>query len=360
MSGPRRWWPRPRIRSWPVASTLKLTLFAVVTLSIFAALAIRIGNVSLSPTRTYHALFTDATNVIAGDRVRLSGVEIGRVTDVELVADGEPRAARVSFEVGEDVELRRGAQLELRWENLIGQRYLAISQRPDDRPAAAGTTFGLGQTTPALNLTELFNGFQPLFEALDPDQVNEFSLQLIRALQGEAGTVAALMQDTADLTSTIADRDAVIGSVVTNFESVLGSVGQQDRELDQLILQFRDLMAGLADERDVVSMSLPALARMLDSTTGLLRDVRPSLRVDLELLADVAAALDGDRAELEASIQRLPKRLRGAARAGSYGSWFNYYVCGLEVELQLLDGRVRLRTPTLAANETDTVCGGGG
>ena len=47
-----------------------------------------------------------------------------------------------------------------------------------------GDTIPLDRTSPALDLDALIGGFRPLFRALDPDQVNALSGQLIQALSG--------------------------------------------------------------------------------------------------------------------------------------------------------------------------------
>lgn len=347
---------RPRVP----ASAVKVTVFGLVTLLVMGLLAMLIGNISFAPSRTYHALFKDAVGVFEGDRVRVSGVEVGRVVGLEIVDDGPRRVAKLTFTVEDGVPVYDDARLELRYENIVGQRYLSIEQRSGEREQLeAGATVPLDRTTPALSLTELFNGFQPLFRALEPEQVNAFSFQLVQALQGEAGSYAALARSTADLTSDIADRDAVIGRVVTNLDSLLGTVADRDDQLSALLVNFTALMRGLADDKDVLDAALPELAALLTGTSGLLREARPPLRDDLAALRRVVGALASDRGELNASLARLPKKLRVLARTGSYGSWFNYYLCGLDLRLQLLDGTVNLTTARLPATESDTVCGGG-
>jgi phospholipid/cholesterol/gamma-HCH transport system substrate-binding protein len=342
------------------ASVYKVSVFAVITVVLIGILGTLIGNISFKPARTYYALFTDATGVFSGDRVRLSGVEVGAVKGLELVSSGDGKVAKVEFTVDESVPVYADAELQLRYENIVGQRYLNIVEEPQAGSSApSGTTFGVAQTTPALNLTELFNGFQPLFRALDPERLNTFSFELVRALQGEAGTLQSLMRNTAQLTNTLADRDAVIGGVVTNLNTVLATVGERDEKLTGLIVQFRNLMAGLAGQSDVIGASLPSLDRLLAATSGTLAEIRAPLASSVGSLRTVAGQLDKDRATLDASLQKLPFALRTLARTGSYGSWFNFYVCGLDLNLTLLDGTVKLSGVGLSANERGTVCAGG-
>lgn len=349
-----------RSRSRIPSSFYKVTAFATITVLLMGVLATLIGNISLVPSRTFYADFTDATGVNKGDRVRLSGVEVGSISGIELISEGDHHVARLEFTVEDDVPLFEDARLELRFENVVGQRYLAIEEDPGGDLMDDGETFPVTQTTPALNLTELFNGFQPLFRALDPERLNDFSYQLVRALQGEGGTIQGLMRDTAELTNALADRDDVIGDVVDNLNAVLETVGSRDRELTALIVRFRDLMTGLADDSDVITASLPDLERLLGSTTGFIADIRPPLRSNVGSLRTLTGQVSDTRDVLDASLKRLPFELRTLARTGSYGSWFNFYICGLQVDLTLLDGTVRLGGPSIASNERDTVCGAGG
>jgi phospholipid/cholesterol/gamma-HCH transport system substrate-binding protein len=342
------------------SSFYKVVVFAGVTVMVIGLLATLIGNVSFAPSRRYAAVFTDATGVYVGDRVRLSGVEVGRVEALELVGDDTRKLARIEFTVEVSVPVYRDAELQLRYENIVGQRYLAIVEKPGRRPEMEqGETFPVEQTTPALNLTQLFNGFQPLFRALEPDDVNKLSFQLVRAFQGESANLRSLMQDTAQLTTTIADKEQVIGSVVDNLNTVLETVDLRDEKLTGLIVQFRNLMTGVAKDKAAIEASLPDLAGLLDTTSGFVRDIRGPLRADVRALGTVAGQLAETRGELDASLKRLPRTMRTQARTGSYGSFFNFYVCGIDIQLQLLGGTTYLRTPSVVSNEHDSSCAGG-
>jgi len=332
--------------------------FGAVTIVLIGLLATLIGNISFEPTRTYFGRFTDATGVLAGDRVRVSGVEVGSVRDVRIIDAGDGRKnALIEFAVRDDVPVLDSAHLQLRYENIVGQRYLAIEERPEEgKRVGAGTTFGLRQTSPALNLTELFNGFQPLLRALQPEQVNKLSFEIVRAFQGEAASVGGLLRDTASLTSTLADKDAVIGRLVGNLNEVLATVDARDEQLTALIVQFRDLMQGLSSDRRTVAIELPKLERLLSESADFVHDVRPSLTGTVRGLAKVARQLRIDERTLAASLAEIPSKLRMMARTGSYGSWFNFYVCGLEVRVKINGGTLFLGTPSITSNETGSVC----
>ena len=98
----------------------------------------------------------------------------------------------------------------------------------------------------ALDLTVLFNGFKPLFQALSPEDVNQLSYELIQVFKGEGGTLEGLLAHTASVTSTLADRDEVIGDLIDNLSLVLDHVADRDKQLTRLIQSFRTLVGGEA------------------------------------------------------------------------------------------------------------------
>lgn len=340
------------------SSAFKMAVFAAVTLLMIGVLATLIGNISFRSKETYSAVFTDATGVVPGDRVRISGVEVGSVTGIEMhPADNGRQLARVEFTVQEGVPVYRDAEFELRFENIVGQRYLAIEETPGQSEVVEpGTVFAVDQTSPALNLTQLFNGFQPLLRGLDPEETNRISFELVRAFQGEQASYQQLVADTASLTNHLADRDEVIGALITNLNDLLGTVSSRDQELTALIVQFRDVMTGLSGDRSTLDDGLPALASLLDGTSDFVTALRPGLTGTITQLGDVVDGLDKDRGKLADSLERLPRKMRFMVRSGSYGSFFNFYVCGAELRLRMLGTDTYLGTPGISANDPDSVC----
>lgn len=318
-----------------LAPLIKLVIFAVVTLVATAALAATIANTDTGGT-TYRARFTDATGLNPGDDVRISGVRVGQVTDVSVV---DRRLAEVEFTVQTDHKLSASAGAAIRYRNLVGQRYLALTQGPGTPGVLpAGGTIPVPRTVPALDLTVLFNGFKPLFTALSPDDVNKLSYEIIQVLQGEGGTVGSLLAHTASLTSTIADRDQVIGSLIDNLNTVLGTVAQRDQELSGLISSLQQLVSGLAADRKPIGDAISTLADLSTGTAGLLTDARPSLKDSITGLGQLSANLNDSQPLVEKFLNTLPDKVGAITRLGSYGSWFNFYNCSISGSLKL-DGQ---------------------
>jgi phospholipid/cholesterol/gamma-HCH transport system substrate-binding protein len=312
-------------------SLVKLVAFIVVTVLATGLLAATIGNLRFGGTTSYDALFTDATGLLKGDDVRIAGVRVGEVDGVAVARHGDRSVARVTFNVDSDRPVAVSTRAQIRYRNLVGQRYVALSEGAGSgRVLSEHGTIPLPQTQPALDLTVLFNGFKPLFAALNPQDVNAFAMEIIKTLQGEAGDVNSLLGHTASLTSTLADRDAVIGRTIDNLNAVLGTVDERGKQLSTLISELQRFVSGLATDREAIGASLTNIANLADATAGLVQEGRPAIRADVKELGAVAGNLDDNKKIVAGVLQRLPNKLDTITRTATYGSWFNFYLCDFE------------------------------
>lgn len=324
--------------STTIVAGVKLGIFTVVSLVVTGLLAVIMGNIGFGEGRTYQAVFTDASSLEKGDDVRVAGVSVGEVRKVEHHGR-EHDQALVTFRVKADVPLTTASTAHIRFLNLVGDRYLAL-EKGVDKDATRLTeddVIPADRTENALNLTTLFNGFKPLFEALQPDQVNELSMNIVRVLQGEGGTVASLLDNTASLTNALADRDQLIGEVIDNLGTTLETVDARHVQLEQLIVELRDWMGDLAADRDTIGGSLDSISELTEVVAKLLQQGRPLLKKDIAELRKLATLLnEPENRKLVVEIfDRLPESMTDQTRTGTYGSWYNYYICGFSGKITL-------------------------
>ncbi|HSV67046.1 MAG TPA: MCE family protein [Mycobacteriales bacterium] len=328
---------------------LKLGVFTLVTLAATYLLAATIANRGFGRTTSYRAELSDVTGLVAGDDVRIAGVRVGQVSGVRIA---RRTVAEVGFTVDAGQPLPTGTLAQVRYRNLVGQRYLALTPGPGDVRSTlpAGGLIPLAHTQPALDLTALFGGFKPLFAALDPAEVNKLAYEIIQTLQGEGGTVESLLAHTASLTTAVADRDEVIGRTVDNLNAVLGTVSQRDQKLTELIVRLQTFVSGLAADRKAIGDSLTSIDGLARSTAGLLAKGRPDLQADLTLVQQLARNLNADQGAVEGAIHNLPTKLNAIIRTATYGSWFNFYLCGLTATVRI--GQVTIPyTPQVIINQ---------
>jgi phospholipid/cholesterol/gamma-HCH transport system substrate-binding protein len=327
-------------------------VFTVVTVAATAALGITIANTDVGNTTHYDAVFTDVTSLNVGDDVRIAGVRVGQV---EQIAVTQQRLARVEFAVSADRALPASVTATIKYRNLVGQRYIALDQGSGPMGTLApGATIDIAHTHPALDLTDLFNGFKPLFQALSPADVNQLSNEIVLVLQGEGGTVNSLIAHTASLTTTLAGRDQVIGQVIDNLNSVLNTVNSRGGELSDLVTTLQQLVSGLAGDRAPIGDAISGIASLTNSTAGLLQLGRPALRQDIAALGQLSTNLANNSGLVDTFLRNLPVKYQRIGTLASYGSWLNFYLCSATVTNVTTDSG----TPVTGLPVIDSRCQG--
>lgn len=316
-------------------SLVKLLSFIIVTSLATALLAITIGNITFESRQSYNAEFTDTTGLIKGDDIRIAGVRVGTVSDVELSDDA--KTSEVTMDVADGTELTQGTEATIKYRNVIGQRYIALTEgnTSDSDPLEPGDTIPLDRTTEALDLSTLFNGFKPLFEGLSPKDTNKLANELIQVLQGQAGSVETLLSRTASVSQTFANRDKLIGDVIDNFNELLDTLNKRDGELDESIVTLQQFMTGLNSDRDAITSALDSIDGLTRQTAGLVTDVRPALTADISQLRELSGRLNQPvlKGELDDIIKILPLKADKLGHAADFGPLGGVNICSASGDL---------------------------
>ncbi len=309
---------------------VKSVIFIAVTATLTAILGISIAQTGVPGTTGYQAVFTDVTGLTVGNDVDIAGVRVGDVTSISVY---HRNLALVGFAVQAGRQLPASVTATIRYLNLVGQRYIELGQGtgPPGRLLPPGGTIPLSQTTPALNLTVLFNGFQPLFAALSPTDVNELASEIIQVFQGESPDLDALVLTIGSLTTALATKDQVIDDVIGNLNSVLTTITSRGNALAGLITTLQELVSGLAADRQSIGSAIGAISSLNSATAGLLQVGRAPLSQDISELGVLAGNLADNSGTLSTFLQDLPLKMADITRLASYGSWLNFYLCAATV-----------------------------
>jgi phospholipid/cholesterol/gamma-HCH transport system substrate-binding protein len=313
-------------------TAVRLAVFlAVCLLGVFGLYAV-FGQLRFGEkAHTYRAAFTNVTGLETNDFVRIAGVEVGQVKKVAIQPD---TTALVEFTADDSVVLTEGSRAVIRYDDLIGGRYLALEEGAGGtKKLNAGDTIPLARTSPALDLDALIGGFRPLFRALDPDQVNALSGQLIAALQGQGGTINSFLSQTAALTTTLADRDQLIGQVIVNLNTVLGSLGDQSDQFAKAIDALSGLVEGLASRKQDISNGVAYANAAAASITDLLAQARPPFAKTIHETDRAAGIVVADHDYFDNLLNTLPDAYQALARQGIYGDFFSFYLCDIVLKL---------------------------
>ena len=191
-----------------------------------------------------------------------------------------------------------------------------------------------------MDLDALIGGFKPLFRALDPEKVNNIASAIITVFQGQGGTINDILDQTAQLTSHIAERDQAIGEVVKNLNVVLDTTVRHRQDFDQTVDNFEKLITGLNNHADSLAAGTANISNAAGTVADLLADNRTLLHKTLNYLDPVQQAIIDQRDQYDDLLKRTPIGMNTVGRAvGSYGDWVNFYLCDLTLKTERTAGR---------------------
>jgi phospholipid/cholesterol/gamma-HCH transport system substrate-binding protein len=309
----------------------RLSIYLIVSVIGTFGLVAVFAQLRFQSEKTFKAEFTNVSGLEGGNFVRIAGVEVGKVKSLSIQPDS---TVLVEFTAADSVVLTEGTRAAIRFADLTGGRYVALQEGAGGvRRLQPGATIPLSRTEPALDLDALIGGFRPLFRALDPDQVNKLTGQLISAFQGEGGTISSFLTQAAALTNTLGDRDQLIGQVIVNLNTVLGSLGGQSRQFAKAVDSLSELVQGLKARKQDVSNGVVFANAAAGSIADLLAQARPPLKKVVQEADRTAGNILADRDFFDNYLNSWPDKTSVLNRQGMYGDFFSFYLCDLVLKL---------------------------
>lgn len=312
-------------------AVVRLIAFVTVCLlGTFALIAV-FAQLRFDSGDTFSADFSNVTGLRKGNFVRIAGVEVGKVDHIAINPD---MSVNVRFQVDKSVVLTEGTRGVIRFDDLIGGRYLALVEGTGStRRLPVGAKIPLDRTSPALDLDALIGGFRPLFRALDPEQVNALTGQLISAFQGQGDTISSFFTHTAALTNTLADRDQLIGQVVGNLNVVLGSLGDESTQFAKGVESLSQLVSTLSERKVDLTNAIGYGNAAAGSIADLLTQARPPAKEVINQNDRTAGIVVGDHDYFDDLLNTLPDAYKALGRQGLYGDYFSFYLCDLVLKV---------------------------
>ncbi|SPM33415.1 ABC-type transporter Mla maintaining outer membrane lipid asymmetry, periplasmic component MlaD [Mycobacterium rhizamassiliense] len=333
---------------------IRLGIFSLVLLVFTVMIVVVFGQMRFDRTNSYAAEFSNISGLRQGQFVRASGVEIGKVDSVELIDGG--KRVRVNFNVDRSVPLYQSTTAQIRYLDLIGNRYLELKRGEGegaDRVLPPDGFIPLSRTSPALDLDALIGGFKPLFRALDPDKVNTIATALVTVFQGNGGTINDILDQTAQLTNAIGERDQAIGEVIKNLNIVLDTTVKHRQQFDQTVNNLEVLITGLKNHADPLAAGTAHISNAAGTVADLLGEDRALLHKTLNYLDQIQQPLIDQREQLNDYFHKVPTALNMIGRGiGSYGDFVNFYACDITLKINGLQGGGPVRTVRLFQQPT--------
>ena len=309
---------------------------------------------------TVKARVTNASQLVKGNLVQVSGLPVGKIEQIKLTDDG---LAELRMTIDDDyAPLKQGTQAVVRQASLSGiaNRYIDLRQGPaDGEEIPSGGTLQVEDTEPVVEIDQLFSVFEPETRASARDVIEGFAdmtdgrtkeanqalrylnpvLSASQRLFGELTRNEDLLErfvvESSQLVTDVADKREDLAGLVRNFGAVSTTLASRNAELAESIRRlpsfmrkanttFVNLRATLDDLDPLVEESRPVVRDL----RPLLADLRPFARNASPTFRSLARTIRRDGADndlvellrLQPQLQRIatgPVERNGAERRGA-------------------------------------------
>lgn len=295
-------------------------------------LAILIVAVGLNPDRliasatmvSYQAQFTEAGGLTAGDKVMLSGLSVGSVSDVSL----HKGKAVVAFTVDATVVLGADTTAHIRTGSLLGQRILAVEGHGAVR-LRPGDVIPTSRTSSPYSLAEAVNEITTNTAQTDTQTLNAS----LDALSSTIDQISPLLGPSFDgltrLSRSLNSRNQTLRQLLTRAGDVTGILAQRSDQLNTLLLNANDLIGVLNDRHQAIVDLLTSTSAVARQLTALVAENEKQLAPALKKLNSVTAVLEKNRDNLAKALPGLAKFELTQGETVANGYYYNAYVPNL-------------------------------
>ncbi|HET7690804.1 MAG TPA: MCE family protein [Nocardioidaceae bacterium] len=264
------------------------------------------------------AYFPTTVGVYEGSDVRLMGVPIGRVTQVEP----QGTTVRVDLEYDGDYQLPADARAVILSPSVVSDRFVQLTPAYGGQGAVLvdGAVIPQERTRVPVELDQIFSSANDLLKGLGPQGVNDDGavnrLLAVGAdvLGGQGDELRSTIAGLAGMSETLGDSSDDFFAAVRHLERFTRALAAEDADVRAFNDKMADISAFLAGERDELSAVLAGLARTFATVEGFVKDNRDLLTSNVGQLARISAALVAERDALVGIMRILPVAASNMAR----------------------------------------------
>jgi phospholipid/cholesterol/gamma-HCH transport system substrate-binding protein len=201
--------------------------------------------------RGYHlwALFDNVQELKVGDRVKMAGVEVGRVEKIQL----EGEKAKVIMKMKHNVEVKTDSVATIKYTGLMGQNFVSLDFGTENAPLARDDARLASKEQPDLSVVmakidDVATGVQNLTKSFSGLKIDELLGPFIDFMKDNRAPLTATISNINSVSSQVAQGKGTVGKLIydqTLYDSALASV-------TNLQSTMADAQVTLAHAREIV------------------------------------------------------------------------------------------------------------
>ncbi|MDO9456328.1 MCE family protein [Nocardioides sp.] len=315
-----------RERNPVIIGALSLAVLAMLLLAAFRAQDLPL----IGGGDTYYAMFEDTGGLQAQDEVRMAGVRVGIVKDVEI-DDGQ---VKVTFKITSDEQFGKDTGAAIRVKTLLGSMYLALEPAGDDQ-LKKGSVIPADRTEEPFDVIDAFSGLADTIgdgsktSDIDTTQLADSITVLADLTRNTPEEFKGALDGLSRLSANLADRDGEINSLLTNLKRVSTVLDDRDEDIVKLMDDADVLFEALLQRRDQLHQLLVSTQTLSKELTALVRQTRSDLKPALVQLDRVLDVINKNEDNLDNSLRLMAPFYRVFANTLGTGPWFDTYIQNL-------------------------------
>jgi phospholipid/cholesterol/gamma-HCH transport system substrate-binding protein len=276
----------------------------------------------LFATPVYYAQFSDTGGINPGDKVRIAGVDVGRVRSMKI--DGDKVV--IGYTLG-GTQIGTESRASIRTDTILGRRNMEIEPR-GSQPLRANAVLPLGQTTTPYQIYDAFFDVTKAASGWDTQMVKRSLNVLSETIDQTYPHLSAALDGVARFSDTIGKRDDQIKQLLANANKIAGILGSRSEQINRLLVNAQSLLGAINERYYAVSMLLERVSQFSDQVKGFIDD-NPNLNHVLEQLRTISDVLKDRRGDLMQTLTTVAKFVASLGEAVASGPYFKVMLVNL-------------------------------
>jgi phospholipid/cholesterol/gamma-HCH transport system substrate-binding protein len=283
---------------------LRTGLFGFVLIVLVIAVGLQPQRLVLWATSIrYQALFSEAGGLVPGNKVTVSGMNVGTVSEMSLVDGGD---VLVTFTVDGTARLGSETTAHIKTGSLLGQRVVTLNSAGSGA-LHSSDVIPVSRTSSPYSLTEAVTDLTNNTAGTDTAELNQSLDTLSATIDQISPQLGPTFDGLTRLSKTLNGHDQALNNLLKSAKDVTGVLSDRSQQVNTLILNTNDLFAVLVERRDAIASLLANVSVVARQITGLVHDNEDKLAPTLEKLNSVTAMLEKNRDNLAKALPGLAK-----------------------------------------------------
>lgn len=287
-------------------------LRALALLLVVALTASGCGFVGGDGAYTIRAELPRSFNLFPGSPVKVLGVDVGRITDIE-VPDGA-RNVEVIMRIDGAVDLPADTAATVVPASLLGERYVQLGPYTDGPRLEDGALIPLDRTQVPFEFDEVLTGLEEFVGGLEGPEVARVVANLAETLDDQGAQLGRTIDSASEAIGVLRDNDEELVALASRLADLNETLSSRDAELARLLQDFDTVAASLVGDRTDIDQALTGLVRVTAELDGLLEVNREQLEDDIEVLTRVGRTVERNLDNVSTAILYSAELFRHAER----------------------------------------------